>query len=178
MKNLMKAGNPTNTRAAQRIAVVSGLQGNILLLGRPWIRTLLPVLQSDLQRYFHRRRTAIGEEHVVQTGRSKVDQASSQANRGRMRHSQGSHVRDIVQLLPNRRVDLGATVTVHVTPETTDTIQVTPSLDVGQPTPISTLDDPRDIFGHLREAVPDDLAVPNPELFERGGHAITRSDHH
>ena len=67
-----------------RVAVVGSRQTHEQVPHRSPRTTLarLPVvLPGNLQRHFHRRRTTVAIKHVVQPGRSHLDQPTSQLDR-------------------------------------------------------------------------------------------------
>ena len=137
-------------------------------------RGLLPVLQRDLQRDLDRRRAVIRKEDVPQSMRREIDQPLGQPDRRGVRHAQRGDVGDLVQLLPDCRIDLGPPMSVDVAPEAADSIQVAAALHIDQPVPLAPFDDPGLVFRHLREAVPDMLPVPLPQLVDAGIHAAHR----
>ena len=172
----METGNPADTRTAQRVAVVGQFQGDEASLISRLLRGrgLLPVLQRDLQRDLDRRRSVIRKEDVPQSMRREIDQPLGQPDRRGVRHAQRGDVGNLVQLLPDCRIDLGPPMSVDVAPEATDSIQVAAALHIDQPVPLAPFDDPGLVFRHLREAVPDMLPVPLPQLIDAGIHAAHR----
>jgi hypothetical protein len=58
-------------------------------------------------------------------------------------------------------------VTVHVAPDAGAGIEILTTFDVDEHTPLSALEDERLVFGHLREGVPNDLAIPLAKLVKR-----------
>src|SRR4051812_4522612 len=53
---------------------------------------------------------------------------------------------------------------VHVAPQATDAVEIRVAADIVQRAAFGTLDDERLVLAHLREGVPDVLAIPTLEI--------------
>ena len=58
-------------------------------------------------------------------------------------------------------------MTVDVAPQAAYPVEILLALDVYQHAALGPLDDQRLVLGHLGKCVPDEFAVPGPQLFER-----------
>ncbi len=72
---------------------------------------------------------------------------------------------DTVELLAQSRVEPGMAMAMHVAPQAARAVDVAVAVDVDQRAAVAPLEDQRFVLGHLGEGVPDELAVPQFELF-------------
>ena len=73
-----------------------------------------------------------------------------------------------IELLADGGVDPRMAVPVDVAPQAADAVEVLAAVDVHQHAALGPLEDQRLVLGHLREGVPDKLAIPSLELFNNG----------
>ena len=164
----MKPGHAADADAAQRVAVIGAIQRDVQGFAAVRLAALPPVLKRHLQRHFHRRGAVVGKEDVPQPGRRDIDQPLGQGDGRRMRAAQQRDVGDVLELCDDRRVELRMAMAVHVAPQAADRVEIFPAVDVDQRRALAALEDQRLVLGHLRERVPDDLAIPLDELLARG----------
>jgi hypothetical protein len=69
-----------------------------------------------------------------------------------------------IDLLAHGRVEPWMPVPVNVAPQAGHGIKVLSPLDIDDRAALRTLENQRLVFGHLRERMPDDLAIPALEL--------------
>jgi len=147
--------------------MVRRVERQVLGLARPRRRTLAPKLKRHLQRDFHRRRAIVRKEDMFESRRSQLDQPSRQPDRGRIRHPQRRDMRHPAQLLDDRRVDPRMPMPVDVAPQAAHAVQVSPAIQIEQLAPLRPLDHKRLVFRHLRERVPNVLAIPSQQFGTR-----------
>ena len=165
LEHRVEAGDAADADAADRVAVVGLAEGEVAGLLRPRPLALAPVLEGQLQGDLDRRRSVVGEEHVLEAGRGQIDQPPGQTDRRRIGASQGGHVGDAVELLAERSVEPGMAMAMHIAPQAARAVDVAVAVDVDQRAAVALLEDQRFVLGHLGEGVPDELAVPSGELF-------------
>ena len=74
----------------------------------------------------------------------------------------------LIQLRPNGRINLRNTVTMYVTPQGRDAVEIAFPVDVNQFKPVCTGNNRwlfTDMGRHWSERVPDVLVIPSPQLF-------------
>lgn len=63
-----------------------------------------------------------------------------------------------------RFIEPRVAVAVDVAPQTTYAVEISIAIDIDKPAAFSALDDQRIILGHLGKRVPDNMAIPVPQL--------------
>ena len=103
-----------DAHGAESVAVVAAPNGREPPL--PGVPLRVPVLKRHLECHFHRDRTGIAEEHVLQAGRSQLDQQPRQLDRRFVGEAAKHDVRGVVELLPHDGVESGMVVAVDGAP--------------------------------------------------------------
>ena len=74
---------------------------------------------------------------------------------------------NLIELLTNRRIDSRMPVAVHITPQATHAIDKRSAMNIDQSATFRALDQQRLVLGHLREGMPDVLAIPAKQVVDR-----------
>ena len=129
-----------------------------------------PVLERDLQRLLDGGGAVRREQEVRSVDRHDARQGLGQLDRGAVPVAEHRRVRDPVELVTHRLVELGHAVAERGDPERRDGVEVAAPVDVDELVALGRLDDDRRVLrvaGHLREAVPDDGGVALRPLLRR-----------
>src|SRR5690349_14216981 len=120
---------------------------------------LPPILKRHLERDLDRGGAVVGKEDVIQAAGRDFDQSAGELDRRRMGHTKKRDMSDLVELLANGRVDLRMSMAMHVAPQAADAVDISTPLHVDQRAALGPLDEQRLVLGHLRERVPDVVAI-------------------
>ena len=105
---------------------------------------------------------------MPQAGRRQVDQPLGQADGRGVRRAQQRDVGHATKLFGQRGIQARMAVPVDVAPQAAHGIQILAAVDVDQRRAVGPLENQRPIFGHLRERMPEDLAIPALEFVRVG----------
>ena len=118
---------------------------------------------------------AVGREQEVRlVDRNDRREVFGQLDDGAVAVAEHGRVRDEVELVAQRGVELGMVVPERRDPDRRDGVEVAATVDVDDLVALGPLDDHRAIVrvgGHLREAVPHDRRVAGDPVVG-GGHAV------
>ncbi len=176
----MELGNVADAHRAQRVPVVGTAQAQkaIAPSAVSTAGLLGVILIRDFQGDFDRCCPAVGVKDLREPARRPGNQRPGQFDRRDAREPQERGVGNAVELLPNRAVDFGHSVSVDVAPERRDAVEIPASFDVDQEEAVGRLDDRRPLVAvgeHRREGVPDELVVPFPQRRRRSAHRSSDS---
>ena len=74
----------------------------------------------------------------------------------------------LVELLANGRIEPRVMVAVNVAPDAGASVEICAAVDIDQCAAVGPFDHQRFVLGHLREGVPEVVAVPGVELVTSG----------
>ena len=154
---------------AERVAVVAVAQPYDVR--SPRLTAQLGMPQRELDRHFAGTRAALREEGAGQACGGRREQRIGEGHGSGVREAEERRVRDAVELLADRGVDLRAAMAVHVDPQRRVAVEVPPPALVDQPHALAGRDHERILalpLGLLREGVPEPRAI---ELGDQGADA-------
>ena len=126
-----------------------------------------PVLIRHLEGDLNRLGTAVGVKDVIESRRSDLCKLRRQACRRDIGESQQGRVRNLIELVTDRRVDFRDTVSVNIEPQRRNTVVILIAANVNEPHPLGPLDDDR-ITGrpvlHLSKRMPDTALVQGSDV--------------
>ena len=146
--------------APDRVAVVRAAEGEVGGAARH--APVRPVLERDLQGLLDRRGPVGREEEVRAVHRNDPGERLGQFHRHAVAVAEQRAVRDAVELVTGRRVELGHPVAERRDPERGDRVEVPVAVDVDELATLGPLHHDRLVVrvgGHLREPVPDHRGV-------------------
>ena len=160
----MKCLRVADPDRAQRVAMIRFHQRREARA--PCVAAELVVLQGDPERDFDRRRSGVGVEDAGQSRWNDRRELVRELDRRRARETEKRRVRDATRLRPERLVERGVAMPVHVAPQRRYAIQVSSPAGIDQPAPVALDDDERILVepvAHLGERMPQMGMVPADE---------------
>ncbi len=139
---------------------------------------VVPVLHRKLESDLRRGRTGVGIERLSSGSPERSPSADPPA--ASPAHSPGPsivRVRDLVELIPNRVIDLANAMPVNVAPQRRDAVQIAPAVRIDQMNPLTRDDHQRLRFQpqlHRRKRMPDVAAIELAEMVGLIGHCVGR----
>ena len=109
---------------------------------------------------------------MFQTRRRNFGQPTCQANGGWIGEPEIRDMGDFPELLPQGRIETWMPVSVDVAPQTAHPIQIAAAMHINECAALGPLDKEGLVLRHLREGVPDNLAVPLLQLLEGRGRVL------
>ena len=172
-----EAVDAAHADGAERVAVI-GLADRDK--PRPlWLRRigLQPVLKRHLECRLDGAGTVAREEDLLEAGGGHLDEPSCKLDRCGVGEAEVCGVGHLAQLRHDRGVEPRVAVAVDVAPHAGRAIEVAAPGGVDEPRPLAPLDEQRLVFLHLRERVPDVLAIPVSHQVgpDRVGHIVGRA---
>ena len=125
---------------------------------------LEPILEGHLQGRFNGARAVTGEKHLLQARRRHLHQPPGKLDRGRIGEAEIRRVGHPAGLGQQRRIEARMSVAVDVAPHARRAIEIAAAVAIDERAALAPLDEQRLVLLHLRERMPDMLAVPRGQV--------------
>ena len=137
---------------------------------------LEPVLERHLEGRLDGARPVAREEDLLEPLRCDLDEPAGELDRGGIGEAEVRGVGHLGGLLGEGRIEPRVPVAVHVAPHAGRAVEVAGTVGVDEPRALAPLDQERVVILHLRERVPDVLAIPPEQVTRRrrGGAMMGR----